>query len=109
VFSQSILIPSHVEIRGSECFAYCGSLSSITFESNSHLTRIESEAFSDSRLQSILIPSQILFIASDAFHITSQIRLLGGDYCPEFDRWLKLQRSGIKRDFRRSERVGFGL
>jgi hypothetical protein len=50
-----------------------------------------------------------LFIAFDAFHITSEIRLVDDDCCPEFDRWLELQRSGIKRDFRRIERVGFGF
>jgi hypothetical protein len=98
---QSILIPMNVEILGSECFSFCKSLSSITFESNSHLARIESEAFSSSSLQSIFIPSTILFIASDAVDSPSQIRLVDGDSCPEFDRWLQLKRSGMAIDFRR--------
>jgi hypothetical protein len=51
------LIPRNVEILESKCFSNCRSLSSITFESNSRLTRIESEVFCDSSLQSILIPS----------------------------------------------------
>jgi hypothetical protein len=56
-----------------------------------------------------LIPSTILFIAFDAFDIHSEITLVDGECCPEFDRWLELRRSGISSDFRRIERVGFGL
>jgi hypothetical protein len=37
------------------CFSPCKSLSSILFESNSRLTRIESHAFDNSSLQSIVI------------------------------------------------------
>jgi hypothetical protein len=64
------LIPRNVEIVGSYCFSSCKSLSSITFESNSHLTRIESEAFSSSSLQSILILSTILFLICWVIGIT---------------------------------------
>jgi hypothetical protein len=103
------LIPRTVEILGSKCFSGCKSLSSITFESNSCLTRIESGAFHESSIQSILIPSTILFIASDAVDIASQMRLADGYSCPEFDRWLDLKRSGIVIDFRRIERVGFDI
>jgi uncharacterized protein YajQ (UPF0234 family) len=92
---QSNMIPRNVEILGSSCFSYCRSLSSITFESNSHLTRIESEAFSTSSLQFILIPPTILFIASDAVDIASGIKLIDGDSCPEFDRWLELKRLSV--------------
>jgi hypothetical protein len=106
---QSILIPSSVEILGSNCFSFCESLSSVTFESNSQLTRIESSAFSSSSLRSILIPSTILFIASDALDIASQITLIEGDSCPEFDRWLDLKRSGLEIDFRRIQRIGFDV
>jgi hypothetical protein len=56
-----------------------------------------------------LIPSTILFIASDAIDITSEIRLIDGDSCPEFARWLELNRSGIRVDFRRIEKVGLSL
>jgi predicted metal-binding protein len=107
--SSEIEIGRNIEILGSNCFSRCKSLSSVTFESNSRLTRIESEAFSFSSLQSILIPSTILFIASDAIDIDSQIWLIDGDSCPEFDRWLQLRRSGIAIDFRRIQRVGFGI
>jgi hypothetical protein len=106
---QSILIPNNVEILDSNCFSSCKSLSSITFESNSYLTRIKSRAFHESSLQSILIPSTILFIASDAFEITLEIRLIDGDSYPSFTRWLQLNRSGIRVDFRRIERVALSL
>jgi hypothetical protein len=70
-----------------------------------------SEAFSFpfSSLHFILISSTILFIASDAIEITSEIRLIDGDSCPEFARWLQLNRSGIRADFRRIEKVGLSL
>jgi serine/threonine protein kinase len=71
------------------------------------LTRIESKAFHESLPQSILIPSAILFIASDAIDVASQIRFIDGDSCPNFDRWLQLKQSGIVIDFPRIERLAF--
>jgi hypothetical protein len=68
---ESIVIPSTVEILGSNCFSFCESLSSITFESNSHLTRIESETFFYSSFQSIVIPRSVQFIDGSAFIGTS--------------------------------------
>jgi hypothetical protein len=44
--ASSIVIPRGVETLGSQCFSSCKSLSSISFESNSQLKRIESSAFS---------------------------------------------------------------
>jgi hypothetical protein len=41
----SMLIPRHVQIRCSSCFSGCKSLSSISFETDSELTRIESNPF----------------------------------------------------------------
>jgi hypothetical protein len=61
------LIPNNVEILGSSCFLYCKSFSSMTFESNSPLTGIESEAFSYSSLQSILIPNNAEILGSKCF------------------------------------------
>jgi hypothetical protein len=61
------MIPSSVEFLGSSCFSNCKSLSSITFESNSHLTRIESSAFSFSSLQSIGIQSSVEILCSSCF------------------------------------------
>jgi hypothetical protein len=42
---SNISIPRYSEIFGSNCFSYCKSLSSITVESNSRLTRTESHEF----------------------------------------------------------------
>jgi hypothetical protein len=106
---QSIMIPNNVEIFGSNCFSYCKSRSSITIESNSHLTRIEWFAFSESSLQSISIPSRILFIPAKAVHIGLQLELIDGDSCTEFDQWLQLKRSRIAVDFRRIRKVGFDV
>jgi hypothetical protein len=64
---ESIMIPNNVEILGPQCFSHCKSLSSITFESSSHLTRIESEAFSYSSLHSIMIPSSVEILGSSWF------------------------------------------
>jgi hypothetical protein len=72
------------------------------------LTRIESEVFSFSSPQSILIPPTILFIASDAVYIASQISHLDTDSCPELNRWRDLKKSDIEIDFRRIEKLNFG-
>jgi hypothetical protein len=41
--------------------------------------------------------------------IISEIRLIDGDSSREFARWLQLNRSGIRIDFRRIEKVGLSL
>jgi serine/threonine protein kinase len=56
-----------------------------------------------------LVPATILFIASDAVDLALQMRLVDGNSCPEFDRWLQLKQSGIAVDFRRIQRVGFDI
>jgi hypothetical protein len=65
--SAEVEIPNNIEILGSRCFSSCKSLSSITFESNSRLTRIESKAFYESSLQSILIPMNVEMLGSKCF------------------------------------------
>jgi hypothetical protein len=70
---QSILRPGNVEILGSNCFSSCESLLSIAFESNSGLTPrhrlkvIPEEAFSFSRLISIVIPATVRIVEKRAF------------------------------------------
>jgi hypothetical protein len=64
---SKIVVCRNIEIVGSRCFSYCKSFSSITFESNSRLTRIESESFSFSSLESIVIPRNVEFIDGSAF------------------------------------------
>jgi uncharacterized protein YuzB (UPF0349 family) len=68
-FSQlsAIEIGINIEMLESKCFSSCKSLSSILFESNSRLTRIESFAFSSRSLQSILIPSNVEILGSGCF------------------------------------------
>jgi hypothetical protein len=53
--------------KESGCLLRCESISSITSESNSHLTQIESFAFYESLLRSIVIPQNVQFIDSSAF------------------------------------------
>jgi serine/threonine protein kinase len=48
-------------------------------------------------------------MAYDAIQFGSETCLVDGDCCPEFDRWLELQKSYHRVDFRRIQRVGSGL
>jgi hypothetical protein len=98
--SSHVTIPCDIEILGSSCFSLCGSLSSILFESNSRLKRIESRAFYGCRL-SLVIPSTVVFVAYDAHPNVSQLSLSDPDSCPMFDRWQRLRKSGITVDFQR--------
>jgi hypothetical protein len=65
--SRDIVIWRDIEILCSSCFSFCKSLSSITFESDSRLTRIESNAFSRSSLSSIVIPRNVEILCSECF------------------------------------------
>jgi uncharacterized membrane protein len=63
-----IIIPRHVQILCSECFSYCNSLSSISFETDSELTHIESTIFYFcSSLKSITIPRHVQILCSECF------------------------------------------
>jgi hypothetical protein len=97
---QSIEIPRNVEIIGLLCFSDCKSLLSISFESNSRLKRLESQVF-NSVYFSVIVPSTILFIASDAAPDPHHISMADNDSSDEFDRWQHLQGFGIQIDFRR--------
>jgi hypothetical protein len=58
--TTSMLVSRHVQIPCSECFSQCESLSSISFETDSELTHIKSNALSFcSSLQSITIPRHL--------------------------------------------------
>ncbi|MDR1236014.1 MAG: leucine-rich repeat domain-containing protein [Holosporaceae bacterium] len=63
----TVTVPKNVKAIDSYCFAGCKSLSSISFESGSQLTRIESYAFADSGLESITIPRSVNFLGSYCF------------------------------------------
>jgi hypothetical protein len=57
--SSSVVIPSRIEILCELCFAYCTSLTSVTFESNSKLHRIEESAVKGSGLTTIELPASV--------------------------------------------------
>jgi hypothetical protein len=42
-----IVIPASVSVLGLGCFLQCSSLSTVSFESNSNLSRIEDRAFEE--------------------------------------------------------------
>jgi hypothetical protein len=85
-FNRSIEIPWNVEILVSSYFSACKSLSSISFEFNSRLKRIEAAALH--RLNHrLVLPSTVLFIASNAVDDPFQISLADGDSFPEFGQW----------------------
>jgi hypothetical protein len=65
--SSNVEIPCDIEILGSLCFGRCDLISSISFESNLRLIRIEHEAFIHSSLQSIIIPNSVEVIEADCF------------------------------------------
>jgi hypothetical protein len=106
--SSHLEIGRDIEILGSSCFSGCTSLKSISFESNSRLTRIESQAFGLSPLCRV-IPSTILFVAHDAHPRLSQLSLSDPDSSPAFDRWRRLRLSGVAVDFQRILRAASGL
>jgi hypothetical protein len=65
---KSITIPRQVQIRSSSRVSNCDSLSSISFETHSELTRIESKAFLGcSSLKSITIPRHVQIFCSECF------------------------------------------
>jgi hypothetical protein len=106
---QSIVIPRSVEILGSMCFSFCESLSSITFESNSRLKRIDARALQNTSLRSVVIPPTVCYIACNAFPEDCQISVFGCNLCPELDRWCAERRCDSTADFRRFLRLGSGL
>ncbi len=65
---ESIVIPSSVTEIGHKAFAGCRNLTSVTFEENSQLTTIDSQAFGAcSRLESITIPKSVTALNYNAF------------------------------------------
>jgi hypothetical protein len=101
-------IPCDIEIVGSSSFTEFESISSIFFEPNSRLKRIESCAI-PLDVVVIGIPSQVLFIAYDAAPNVSRLTLSAPDLYPEFDRWRQLRQSRIAFDFRRIQRSTSGV
>jgi hypothetical protein len=63
----SVHIDSSVEVIYESCFDSCNSLASVTFDSNSRLSRLESGAFRESGLQSIHLPGSLEVICESCF------------------------------------------
>jgi hypothetical protein len=63
----SLLVDSSVEVICESCFCYRNSLTSVTFEANSRLSRLEKQAFSWSGLQSIHLPRSLEVICESSF------------------------------------------
>jgi hypothetical protein len=60
--------PSSVEVVWESCFYSCDSLTSVTFDANSQLFRLEKKAFSESGLQSIHLPGSLEVICESCFY-----------------------------------------
>jgi hypothetical protein len=65
--SSEIVIKSRIEILCESCFSHCESLTSIIFESNSKLHRIEESAFAESGLRTIQIPASVEVLCNECF------------------------------------------
>jgi hypothetical protein len=99
---KSITISRHVQILCSGCFYYCKSFSSISFETNSELTRIEAGAFADTPLSSVVVvPVNASFIAGDALPAYCTVALAGGDSNMAFREWAERRQSGSREAFER--------
>jgi hypothetical protein len=64
---KSVVIASSIEILCKSCFERCELLSSIIFESDSHLQHIEESSFCMSGLQSIIIPASVEILCKYCF------------------------------------------
>jgi hypothetical protein len=64
---KSFTIPRHLQILCSYCFAYCELLSSISFDTELELARIEVNAFYSTSLSSVLVPQNTSFVTGRAF------------------------------------------
>jgi hypothetical protein len=80
-----ITVPPSLEILAPFCFASCKQLSVVVFPSDSALRRIESCAFFQTNVSSIILPDCISFIAADAFPSTTNVSLAVPS--SEFDEW----------------------
>jgi len=103
-FDKSVVIPHNIEVLCSSCFSDHFSLSHISFENDSKLKRIESKAFTMTNIDSIVLPTHILFIAGNAFDPSCDIALSNPDCHQEFDEWNLCRHSDSTVNFERSFR-----
>jgi hypothetical protein len=82
-----ICIPSTLMHIGKSCFSRCQSLSTLSFESNSKLDRIEGSAFSGcSSLKSICIPSSVRILCESCFSQCQSLSTLSFESNSKLDR-----------------------
>jgi hypothetical protein len=106
---RSIVIPRSIELLCSSCFLSCGSLSSITFESDSSVKRIEAHAFQHTSLRLVMIPPTVCHMACDAFQGDCHISVLIRDSSVELKQWCAEHDRDSTVDFRRILRLSSGL
>jgi hypothetical protein len=66
--STAIVIKSRIEIVSESCFSNCTSHTTVTFESNSKLHRIEESAFAESSLKITTIPASVEVVCKSCFY-----------------------------------------
>jgi hypothetical protein len=97
-----VTIPGFIKVLEHSCFESCKSLSSISFDLPSSLTRIESLVFQNTNLRDIALPSSVSFISYNAFPGFCKISLQLCEICPEFDQWRFRRERGSNDHFKRS-------
>jgi hypothetical protein len=65
--ARSIMIAASVSVMGDSCFDQCHKFDRVVFESNSRLTRIGTNAFCFTTIQTIAIPASVTVICERAF------------------------------------------
>jgi hypothetical protein len=98
---RSITIPRHVQIICSKCFSHCHSLSSISFETDSELTRIVAGAFAATYLSLVVIPVSVSFIIDDVFPADCTVALDYGGSNAALREWSGRRESGSTEVFER--------
>ncbi|KAK8883524.1 hypothetical protein M9Y10_042616 [Tritrichomonas musculus] len=71
---KEVSIPSFIKKIGSDVFNEGRQISSVTFSDDAHLESIENDAFSDSSIESIMIPKSDINIGECAFMNCSNLR-----------------------------------
>jgi hypothetical protein len=68
-----IILPASIEVLGERCFSEWKSLSLITFESGSRLSRLEMRAFYGTGLVEIILPASVEVLGERYFYGCSSL------------------------------------
>jgi hypothetical protein len=105
----SATVPRSVQIICPDSFSYAESLTSIVFESDSQLKRIESNAFRYSSLASLQIPERVSFVDGSAFarlgSISIRIDRMNLSFVTEANFMMSSDRTQLVRYFGMDESV----